>query len=220
MPRQARLVWPGKLHHVTQRGNYRQNIFYEDQDRIIYLKYIDENAKKYGVKIYAFCLMDNHVHFIVKPDENDSLARAFRVTHQKYSLYINKRLNEYGHRWQSRYYSCVLMGSHIAKAIRYVENNPVRARMVEMPWNYPWSSARAHLGKEYKIITLANIREHIATASWKKYLTIGEDEGELKYLRQSTLQGKVFGKQESIQNLQQHFKQKLLPQARGRPNQQ
>ena len=102
MPRQSRIVMPGKLHHVTQRGNYRQNVFYDDQDRAVYLRHIDQNAKKYGVKIYAFCLMSNHVHFIVKPENRDSLAQTFRVTHQKYALYLNKRLKEFGHRWQSR----------------------------------------------------------------------------------------------------------------------
>ena len=115
MPRCARIVWPGELHHITQRGNYRQNVFYEKQDRVVYLKYLEENARKYGLKVYAFCLMDNHVHFIVKPEARDSLAKALRVTHQRYALYLNKRLKEYGHRWQSRYYSCVLMGSHIAR---------------------------------------------------------------------------------------------------------
>ena len=70
MPRQARIVLPGELHHVTQRGNYRQNIFYEDQDRVVYLRYINENAQKYGVKIYAFCLMSNHVHLIKHQKEN------------------------------------------------------------------------------------------------------------------------------------------------------
>jgi len=170
MPRQARIVLSGYLHHVTQRGNYRQNIFFEDQDRAIYLKYLNENAQKYGVQIYAFCLMDNHVHFIVKPIEKNSLAKTFRVVHQRYSLYLNNRLKQFGHRWQSRFYSCVLLGEHIVKAMRYVERNPVRAGMVQMPWQYAWSSARAHLGKKYKIITLSNIDDNYHVGSWKNYI--------------------------------------------------
>ena len=92
MPRQARIVMPGNLHHVTQRGNYRQDIFFEDQDRVVYLKYLNKNANQYDLDIYAYCLMDNHVHFIVKPNDYNSLAKVFIVTHQKYSLYINSRL--------------------------------------------------------------------------------------------------------------------------------
>ena len=156
MPRTARIVIPGCLYHVTQRGNYRQNVFYEDQDRAVYLKYIEEYAGKYKLGIYAFCLMDNHVHFIVKPHNLDSLAKTYRVVHQKYSLYLNRRLKEYGHRWQSRFYSCIVLGSHIPKAVKYVERNPVRAGMVEQPWHYAWSSARAHIGKSYKIISSIN----------------------------------------------------------------
>jgi putative transposase len=186
MPRQARFVQVGKLHHVTQRGNYRQNIFFE---RVVYLKYINENAKKYGMSIYAYCLMDNHIHFIVKPKNREALAKVFRVTHQRYSFYINKRLELYGHRWQSRYYSCVVLGSHVKKAIRYVELNPVRARMVKFAWEYSWSSVRAHMGTDYKIIELSDISDVLDVPSWKKYLMEEESQKELKQLRDSTLQG-------------------------------
>jgi len=217
MPRRARIVWPGELHHVIQRGNYRRNIFFEDQDRAVYLKYMNENSQQYGLKVYAFCLMDNHVHFIVKPEAWDSLAKTFCVTHQRYALYLNKRLKEHGHRWQSRYYSCVVLGTHIARAVRYVESNPVRAGMAKTPWAHPWSSARAHLGKPYRIIKLADISEYIQVASWKKYLLMKEEEDMLKYLRESALQGRVFGPLTVIQKLQKNLKQKLLPCARGRP---
>jgi len=169
------------------------------------------------MQIYAFCLMDNHVHLIVKPDKKNSLAKALRVTHQRYALYLNKRLTEHGHCWQSRYYSCVVFGTHILKAIRYVENNPVRAGIVSVPWGYPWSSARAHFGKQYKIISLADIREYIKAPSWRKYLMVEDDKEDIYYLRQSTLQGKVYGPMEMIQDLQKRFNRRLLPRARGRP---
>jgi putative transposase len=217
MPRQARIVLPGKLHHVTQRGNFQQNVFFDDQDRAVYLKYVNDNAQKYEVQIYAFCLMDNHVHFIVKPSRPDSLAAAFRVSHQKYSLYLNQRLKEHGHRWQSRYYSCVVLGEHIQRVFRYVERNPVRAKIVKYPWHYSWSSARAHLGENYKIIMLADIKEYVGVPSWKEYLLQDESEKDLSLLRTSTLQGRIYGPAEIIADLQKRFKQNLLPQPKGRP---
>jgi putative transposase len=217
MPRQARIVLSGYLHHVTQRGNYRQNIFFEDQDRVVYLKYLNENAQKYGVQIYAFCLMDNHVHFIVKPLAKDSLAKSFRVTHQRYSLYLNNRLKQFGHRWQSRFYSCVLLGEHIAKAIRYVERNPVRAGMVQVPWQYAWSSARARLGKEYKIITLSDIDDECHVSSWKNYIAEEDRQEDMLDIRQSTQQGKAAGTLSIIQNTELIVHRNLLVSTRGRP---
>jgi len=217
MPRQARIVIPGELHHITQRGNYRQNVFLEDQDRIVYLKYLNEQAKKHHLDIFAYCLMDNHVHFIVRPHDSNALAKTFRVAHQKYSLYLNRRLGQHGHRWQARYYSCVVLGSHIPKAVRYVELNPVRARIVNKPWHYPWSSTKAHLGEKYQVIALADIREFLNVPCWKEYLLAEEDEHDLKELRESTRQGKVFGPVKMVETLQTRLKQKLSCQPRGRP---
>ncbi len=217
MPRQERIVLAGELHHVTQRGNFRKDVFIDDQDRAVYLKYVDENAKEYGLWIYAFCLMDNHVHFVVKPINAHALAKTFRVTHQKYSSYFNKRLKEFGHRWQARYYSCVVLGDHRSKIFRYVERNPVRAGMVKTPWDYPWSSARHHLGKNYQIITLADVKEYVDVPSWKNYLMKEEEEEELKALRLSTSQGRIYGPVEDIQDIQKNLSQKLLPRPLGRP---
>ena len=192
MPRIARVVLPGELYHVTQRGNYRQKVFFDDQDRVVYLKYLEKYALKYELKIYAFCLMDNHVHLIVSPCHDKSMAFVFRVTHQKYSLYLNKRLKEFGHRWQSRFYSCLLLGDHIQRALRYVERNPVRAGIANNPWQYAWSSARAHVGIKYKIITLKEINKYIEASSWEKYITQDDQEKDLDNIRIGTIQGKAF----------------------------
>ena len=110
MPRSARFVIPGYLYHVTQRGNYRQKVFGEDQDRAVYLKHIQENSKQWKVEIYAYCLMDNHVHFIVKPCCPNSLARLFSIAHMKYSHYFNKKHKRKGHLWQGRFFHAWSMG--------------------------------------------------------------------------------------------------------------
>lgn len=89
--------------------------------------------------------------------------------------------------------------------------------MVRKPWHYPWSSTRAHMGTKYKVIELADIEKFLKVSCWKQYLMTKEYENDLKLLRESTMQGKVFGPVEMVKKLQAHTKQKLLPQARGRP---
>jgi len=211
------MVLPGYLYHVTQRGNYRQFIYDEDKDRVIYLKLIQEYSREYGVEIFAYCLMDNHIHFIVRPKIKNALTQAFCRAHQRYSYYYHQKHKIRGHLWQERFYSCMLFGEHIKRAIRYVERNPVRARMVGKAWDYPWSSARAHLGKEYKIIKLADVGEYINVSSWKHYLLEDESSDDLRKIRESTFRGLVFGPLEFIRRLEKTLQQKIIPKPRGRP---
>lgn len=208
---------PGYLYHVTQRGNYRQNVFSEDQDRVVYLKLINENAKKYGVKIYAFCLMDNHVHFLLKPEKRMSMAHLFRVGHMKYARYYNVKNKRKGHLWQARYYSSMVVGKHIKVIFRYIENNPVRARMVKYAWHYSWSSARAHLGKKYEIIELADEKEYIDRKNWKSYLMKREDGSVLTLIRKRTKKGIMLATNEIIARMEEQLGVKILRKSPGRP---
>ena len=148
MPRQPRLVLEGMAHHVTQRGNYRQNVFESRTDFQCYSYWAAEYAGKYNIDIIAYCLMTNHVHFIVVPKSKENLALFFNMTHMRYSQYKNKQNKKMGHLWQGRFYSSVLDEAHLLRAIRYVEQNPVRAKMVEKASDYIWSSARFHMSLE------------------------------------------------------------------------
>jgi putative transposase len=215
MPRQARLVLPGQLYHVTQRGNYKQNIFENVQDRAFYLRLIQEYSLKYGCDVFAFCLMNNHIHFIVKPKNEDSLANVFGRTNQRYGFYFNKKKDIKGHLWQERFYSCLLLGNHIQNAIRYVERNPVRAGMVTLPWDHVWSSARAHLGTVYNIIHLADIQEQVSVESWKDFLLEVEPPDVLTLIRKHTLKGKILGSDEQIRELELKTGLKLLSKLPG-----
>jgi putative transposase len=218
MPRRTRIILPGQLYHVTQRGNYKQNIFEEEKDRAFYLRLIQEYSQKYGNDILAFCLMNNHVHFIIKPLSDDSLSGIFCRAHQRYSFYFNGKKNLKGHLWQERFYSCLLLGNHIQTAVRYVERNPVRAGMVDRPWDHMWSSARAHLGTKYNIIQLADIKEYVPIeSSWEDYL-MGEDhEDDLKAIREHTIKGTILGSKAAIINLEAKTGRTLLTKPRGRP---
>ena len=143
-----RIVIPGIAHHVTQRGNYQQIVFEKKEDYQKYSYWINRYAKKYQVAIYSFCLMTNHVHFIVIPKDLCGLARLFNTVHMIYSQYKNNERKKTGHLWQARFYSCILSPQHFYRAARYIEMNPVRAKIVLTPRDYIWSSCRQHMGIE------------------------------------------------------------------------
>ena len=138
------MVAVGAPHHVTQRGNNRQKIFFSDSDRHIYLAFLAERSRKFGMTLLGYCLMPNHVHLVAVPARADSLARALGRAHYDYAVYFNHRKLHSGHVWQNRFYSAPLDRAHLGTALRYVDLNPVRARLAQTAVDYRWSSARAH----------------------------------------------------------------------------
>lgn len=147
MPRLARLVFPGLPHHVTRRGNRREQTFFCDDDFRLYGKLLAHWCAQTDTAVWAWCLMPNHVHLILVPSREDGLAGALRPTHGRYASLINARQDWSGHLWQSRYGSFVMDELHLLACARYVELNPVRAGLVATPAEWPWSSARSHLGQ-------------------------------------------------------------------------
>jgi putative transposase len=146
MPRVARIVVPDLPHHVTQRGNNRQDVFFVDDDRRTYLDLLRTHCDRFGFDLLAYCLMTNHVHLVGIPRHATSLAKAVGRTNYRYAQHINRLHGRSGHLWQNRFFSCLLDEPHTWHACAYVERNPVRARIVRLAWRYPWSSAAAHLG--------------------------------------------------------------------------
>src|SRR5437868_4685727 len=145
MTRLARIVVPGLPHHVTQRGNRREAIFFEDGDQEIYRDLLAEQARKAGVEVWAYCLMPNHVHLILTPQAAEGLGRAVGEAHRRYTNFINARGRWTGHLFQARFSSVAMDEDHLLAAVRYVSLNPVRARLVARAEDWPWSSVRAHL---------------------------------------------------------------------------
>ena len=134
----------GCAHHIVQRGNNRQDVFFVDDDRRVYLDLLAEQAARYGLAIEGYCLMSNHVHLVAVPQSEEALAQAVGRTHFRYTQYINRFRKRSGHLWQGRFYSCALDTRHFWTAMKYIELNPVRARLCRKPWRYAWSSAAAH----------------------------------------------------------------------------
>ncbi len=133
-------------HHVTQRGNRRQQTFFNDGDYRQYLDLMQHWCLQHQVAIWAYCLMPNHVHLILVPPSEESLCRAVGEAHRRYTRHINFREGWRGHLWQGRFASFVMDEPYLLAAARYVERNPVRARLVSQAADWPWSSAAAHTG--------------------------------------------------------------------------
>lgn len=141
MPRMARVVVPGWPHHVTQRGNRRQAVFLVDDDWLVYQSLIASACKKAGTGVLAFCLMPNHVHFVMVPDHADGLRAVLADVHRRYTRRVNLREGWRGHLWQERFHSFVMDEPHLQAAVPYVEQNPVRAGLCVTPEEWSWSSA-------------------------------------------------------------------------------
>ena len=147
MARMARVIAVDTPHHVTQRGNARQVIFCDDEERAIYLKLLHQQLRIHDLALLGYCLMPNHVHLIVVPRAPCSLALALKETHGKYASFWNAAHLSSGHVWQGRFYSCPLDQQHLWIALRYVELNPVRAGLASNPTGWRWSSAALHYGE-------------------------------------------------------------------------
>ncbi|WP_340647045.1 transposase [Phenylobacterium sp.] len=145
MARLARVVVPGLPHHVTLRGNHREPVFFGADDYSAYLDLISRAAKASGTEIWAYCLMPNHVHFIMTPSHADGLRATFAEAHRRYSARIHACLKLTGHLWRGRFSSTAMDERHLLAAARYVAMKPVAAGMTRRAQDWPWSSAGAHL---------------------------------------------------------------------------
>lgn len=219
MPRSARIVIPDCPHHVTQRGNNRQSVFFVDSDRQVYLEYLLDASSRFGLRIEGYCLMTNHVHLIVTPQYETSLAETMKRTNQLYAQYVNRMHRRSGHLWQDRFFSCTLDQNHFHKALVYVERNPVRARLVRKAWKWQWSSAPAHCGIEKKsdLLDLSLWKKDISITIWKKLLERPDDEKLVYRLRLATSRGRPLGSDSFIAKLETLLGRRLRPLPTGRP---
>jgi putative transposase len=219
MPRLARAIAVGCAHHITQRGNNRQDVFMVDQDRQAYLRILAEEADKYGLEVLGYCLMTNHVHLVAIPHEEDSLAKAIGRTHFRYSQYVNRLHKRSGHLWQGRFYSCALDERHLWLAMKYIELNPVRARLCRAPWRYDWSSAAAHTDEKAQS-DLLNLRwwyEQFSARGWRKELGEGLSKEEMARIRLRTQTGRPLGSDGFLSKLETLLGRRVRPLPVGRP---
>jgi putative transposase len=216
MARLARLVIPGLPHHVTQRGNRRQQTFFNDSDYAAYLELLSEWCREQGVEIWAYCLMPNHVHLIAVPKTEDGLRRAIGEAHRRYTRRINFREKWRGYLWQGRFASFIMDEPYLLAAARYVELNPVRAKLTLNAEEWPWSSARAHLsGRDDRLTKVAPLLAIVG--DWRGFLNSAICEEELLDLRKHGRTGRPLGSASFLEHLEAMVGRILKPQKGGRP---
>jgi putative transposase len=201
MARIARLVISAVPHHVTQRGNRRQIVFFSDDDYRAYLTLLAEHTRVAGVAVWAWCLMPNHVHLMLTPPSPDALRAALADAHRRYSRMVNFREGWRGYLWQGRFASCPMDEPHALAAARYIELNPVRARLAAEPQDWPWSSARAHLtGDADGLTEIAAFG--IPPPDWADFLGRGLDDGTLAAIRGGERTGRPLGDADFVKRLE------------------
>lgn len=215
MARIARVVVPGLPHHVTQRGNRRQPIFFRPGDQEVYRKFLGEQLRRHGVATWSYCLMPNHVHIVLVPSDEAGLALAVGQAHRRYVSFINAREGWTGHLFQNRFASVVMDERHLITAARYIALNPVRARLAETAEDWPWSSARAHiLGRNDALVSVGPLLERIDNMAELFSLSPSLDR-EFDALREAEKTGRPLGDKTFVLNLEHRLDRCLTPQVRG-----
>ena len=215
MTRLARVVVPGLPHHVTQRGNRREAIFFEDGDQDVYCDLLAEQAVRHEVSVWAYCLMPNHVHLILTPADEKGLGRAVGETHRRYTNFINARGRWTGHLFQSRFGSVAMDEAHLLAAVRYVSLNPVRARLVARAQDWAWSSARAHLaGEDDALVSVRPVLDRVER--FADLLQDSADDAAFRALRASEGSGRPLGNADFIAGLERLLGRRIARRAPGR----
>ena len=217
MARLARIAVPEVPYHVTQRGNRRQPVFLREADYRTYLTLLQEEAQRWRLQIWAYCLMTNHVHLIVWPERDHSLTRALGETHRRYTRHVNFREGWRGYLWQGRFGSVPLDEDHLVAAMRYVERNPVEAKLVPHAKDYPWSSARAHVDQlADPVLSPCFLTEQIH--DWATFLASAGDAATLRHLETQVRTGRPYATPHFLDDLEQRvgYRLRRLPVGRKR----
>lgn len=210
MPRLARIVVPGLPHHVTQRGNRRQQTFFTEADYRLYRTLVGGFAAAADVAVWSYCLMPNHVHLVLVPATPGGLVGALREAHRRYTRAVNARQGWTGYLWQGRFASYPMDGDHLLAAARYIELNPVRAGLVEAPEAWPWSSARAHLaGRRDGLCDPGPMLELVP--DWRAFLEAGVEAEMGRRLERSQSTGRPLGSEAFIARIEKQTGRRLQP---------
>lgn len=216
MTRPLRLEYPGALYHVTSRGDRKATIFRDDTDRAVWLQTLGETCSQYQFVIHAFCQMGNHYHLLVETLDG-KLARGMRQLNGIYSQYFNRRHQLVGHVFQGRYKAILVeKHSYLREVARYVVLNPVRAKLVSSPEDWPWSSynytcsdipAPTWLDTKWLLATFS-VQAHEAIDAYRRFVLTGI--GITSPLEQ-TYRQLILGSEEFIAKLQSPLETVSVP---------
>jgi len=217
MARLARVVVPGRPHHVTQRGNRRMQTFFGKADYQTYLSLLVEFCGRWDVRIWGYCLMPNHVHLILVPGMAEGPARALGEAHRRYTRGVNLREGWRGYLWQGRFSSFVMDEPYLLAGTAYLERNPVAAGLVARAEQWPFSSAKAHVeGRADGVAESDWLTELTAgwVCTWRQQLRRAPEEDLGPRLRRHESTGRPLGDEPFIEKIGALLRRRLLP---GRP---
>jgi len=218
MSRISRVCAVNYPHHITQRGNNKDTVFFDNEDREFYMRTLAKYAHKWSLEIWAYCLMTNHLHILAVPKKVESLARGMGVTNLVYTQYINNKYKRSGRLWQNRFYSTVIEEEpYLWAVVRYMERNPVRAKLVDRAEDYQWSSAKAHLSMERNALLSEN--DWLGGKNLKAYRNFFKDEDGItdSLIRKSTSTGRPLGGEQFLKGLEKLIGRRLIAKKAGRP---
>jgi putative transposase len=218
MPRIARAIVPGISHHVVQRGNNREDVFFSDEDRAVYLFLLKTYSEKWSSAILCYCLMPNHVHLLAKPSSERSLQKMMQGISLCYTQHINRKYHRTGRLWESRYQSCMIdQEANLWEVARYIEQNPVRAAMVKNPQDYRYSSAPAHFGLVYDPVLGEDLFDGAQRSDYIEFMQSVTPEAQTKEIRRSAKTGRPLGTPEFVREMESVLGKRLAALAHGRP---
>jgi len=215
MARMARVVVPFYPHHVTQRGNRRQRTFFDDDDYATYVELMSEFCRKARTRVWAYCLMPNHVHLVMVPSHVDGLRAALGEAHRRYTRKVNCRHKWRGHLWQERFHSFPMDEAYLLATVRYVERNPVAAKLCRRAEDWLWSSAAAHVqGRDNGLV---EVRPMLSLVDdWAAYLSDPEDDGIRTHISKHSRTGRPLGDEGFVQSLERITGRVLIRRPPGR----
>ncbi len=224
MPRRARHYISGQPYHIVQRGNNREPCFIEIENYQFYLGLWQELSNKYAVSVHAYCLMTNHIHFLVTPETDDAISLVMKQVGSRYAQYINKKYKRTGTLWEGRHKSSLIQSEkYLLTCYRYVELNPVRAGMVEKPESYKWTSYHANAWGDLSWIKPHEEYQRLGRDSVERCFAYRElfryqiDSNDLHKLRQSVHYCQPVGDEYFAQLIDDKYGIKVGQMARGRP---
>ncbi|MFA5271679.1 MAG: transposase [Candidatus Omnitrophota bacterium] len=218
MPRIARIVAEGYPHHIIQRGNNRQDIFFDDEDREIYLGLLKKYSVECSCKIKAYCLMNNHVHILIVPQYQDSLAKMMQKLSLTFTQHINKKHKRTGRLWECRFHSCIVdTDSYLWAVAKYIERNPLRANICTEPFLYKWSSAKISVSAESAYTGIEPVWKDYGNRNEYVKFLYEDKETDSEKIRQSIYKGIPFGSKSFVNDLAEKLNFTLNNKGRGRP---
>ncbi len=225
MARLPRFFVSGYPLHVIQRGNNRNALFFSKADYRIYLDWLGEAARRHGCTLHAYVLMTNHVHILVTPDQPSSLPKMFQSLGRRYVQYVNVMYQRTGTLWEGRYRATLIDSEgYLLTCCRYIELNPVRAKMVGHPREYPWSSYHFHAtGKAEPWLTPHALYQQLGRTTAERQKAYRELfrrqlSGEtLDEIREATNKAWVLGSERFKARLARKTDRRIAPLPRGRP---